>query len=428
MKNLVTMIVLFTTLLEGGSWLLFRSVFREPFSYTEARSLRNRRIDDASPVPAQPAASAPLFTIPHPYLGFVQNPALDPVAVASVHTVPVSEWGFLDDKPPLRSRDDHEVVVGIFGGSVAFWLSVKGVNAMLSELARVPQFRGKRFVVIRTALGGFKQPQQLMALNYLLALGGHFDVVLNIDGFNEVALAPAHNVEQSVFPFFPRSYPSLLGAAGDAQTVRQIGEIAVLTDRAAAYARLFSRPILRHSVFMTTLWRLLDRRIMSSRSWLQFDIETRARNSGGARNYAGCGPRKTYTTAAAMYADLVAVWERGSLQMQQLCAANGIRYFHVLHPNQYERQSKPMGAAEKRVAIRDDSPYAAAVPAAYPALRAAGKRLSVSGVDFYDLSGVFSAQSQPLYIDDCCHFNDEGNRLFGHAIGRHIAADLSRSQ
>ena len=36
--------------------------------------------------------------------------------------------------------------------------------------------------------GGYKQPQQLAALSEALLLGVPLDVVVNIDGYNEVAL------------------------------------------------------------------------------------------------------------------------------------------------------------------------------------------------------------------------------------------------
>jgi len=35
---------------------------------------------------------------------------------------------------------------------------------------------------------GYKQPQQLLVLSYFLSIGQPFDMVMNIDGFNEVAL------------------------------------------------------------------------------------------------------------------------------------------------------------------------------------------------------------------------------------------------
>lgn len=76
------------------------------------------------------------------------------------------------------------MIVGLFGGSFSklCYFSLKSV------LDRHSATLGKNFIVINFATDGYKQPQQLMILNYLLALGAEFDVVINLDGFNEVSL------------------------------------------------------------------------------------------------------------------------------------------------------------------------------------------------------------------------------------------------
>jgi len=40
---------------------------------------------------------------------------------------------------------------------------------------------------------GFKQPQQLQVLTYFLSVGQEFDMVVNIDGFNDVVWALNNN-------------------------------------------------------------------------------------------------------------------------------------------------------------------------------------------------------------------------------------------
>jgi hypothetical protein len=51
---------------------------------------------------------------------------------------------------------------------------------------------------------GWKQPQQPLALSYFLSLGAKYDVVMNLDGFNELALPFLNNLRAGVYPFFPR--------------------------------------------------------------------------------------------------------------------------------------------------------------------------------------------------------------------------------
>jgi hypothetical protein len=410
-------------ILEGLSWVVFRLAFHERFSYEGVAQLKQQRIDEAAA--AHPAKDVyPSLVVPHPFLGFVYNPRHSPKWVLKKHSVPVSDWGFLDDKEPLQAASDQQAVIGLFGGSVAFWFSVQGVDALLEELAQVPELRGKRLVVVRTALGGSKQPQQLMTLSYLLAMGGHFDVVVNLDGFNEVALPPSELVPQGVFPFFPRGWPELLGAAGDPQFSRLVGRVLYLEELAGERARQFSQPVLRHSVFANALWRLLDRSLASQLAISRAELEAYKPAAGAPRrDYAAVGPQRKYRNPEEMYQDLVGMWSRSSLQMQRICAANGILYFHFLQPNQYLEGTKPMSAAERQVAVRPGG-FDRPVQAGYPMLQEAGRDLTAQGVAFTDMTRVFAGISEPLYIDDCCHFNPKGSRILGHAMGRSIAATM----
>ena len=82
--------------------------------------------------------------------------------------------------------DKGEIVMGVFGGSVGsgFALSAQ-ISGTFDKLGNLPEWRGKKVRVLNFALPGFKQPQQLMTLAYFLNMGQHFDIIVNIDGFNE---------------------------------------------------------------------------------------------------------------------------------------------------------------------------------------------------------------------------------------------------
>jgi len=427
--KIIVLSVVSLLLLEALSYVVFRVAFHERFSFAGVARLKQQRISAAtSAQPATPDVD-PAATVPHPYLGFVYNPRNNPEGMRALHTVPVSDWGFLDDKSPLQPAAKDEVVVGIFGGSVAFWFSVQGLDAMLEELAKIPQFRGKRFVVVRTALGGSKQPQQLMALSYLLALGGHFDVLINLDGFNEIALAPGWLIPKEVFPFFPRGWPELLGEAGDPELSRLIGRVLYLEELAGDRARQFSGPIASHSVFANTIWRALDNKLAGELARARAELEAHKPESPAERrNYAAVGPRRQYRNPQEMYQDLVAFWRESSLQMHRLCRANGILYFHFLQPNQYLEGTKPMSEGERKAALWPGSSFERDVRAGYPLMSEAGRALAAQGVAFSDLTRVFDKISEPLYTDTCCHFSVEGNRILGHAMGREIAAAMAKTK
>ncbi len=417
---------LFVLLIEGLSYVGYLAWQKKAFHYREQAELRARQVAAAAAVrKSSSRGSTPI--VPHPFVGFVYDPNYDPEGTKKYHSIPASPWGYLDDKNPIRAKSDDEVTIGLFGGSVAFWLSVQGDGALFEELAQVPAFRGKRLVLVRTALGGAKQPQQLASLNYLLALGGHFDVVINLDGLNEVAIPPG-NVAKGTFAHFPNDWPSLLGQAGDPAVLRLIGEISLLERERGERAQFFSKPILRHSVFANVLWRLLDRRLAGRLSQARLALHDYRPSVEEASPisalFAARGPHRQYSSPELLFEEIAEVWQRSSLLMRASCEANGIRYFHFLQPNQYHPGSKPLGEAEKKIALWPGSGYETGVVQGYPKLLKAGAGLKARGVEFHDLTQLYAGENEPIYIDACCHVNHEGNRRLGQEIGRIVRKAL----
>lgn len=420
-----TLLILVCLAVEVLSYLGFFAVTRRAFTWDRLNKQKQRQVEAAAAVRAD-AAAATTMIVPHPYLGFVYSPDYDPVGMANLHGVPVSDWGFLDDKLPLQPAAPGDVVIGIFGGSVAFYFSVQGVPALLEELAQVPAFRGKRLVVVRTALGGFKQPQQLLTLNYLLSMGGHFDLVINLDGFNEVGISPHSLSPEGIFPFFPRDWGSLVGGPADLSRLRLVGEITHLQKLRGERAALFLKPGLRHSIFTNLLWKLLDRRLFYEIKDKQVALSRYQPEAGTTLPFAVRGPRRPHGSSQALFEDIAGVWKQSSLQMAQVSRANGARYFHFLQPNQYLEGSKPIGEEEREVAfLPPGNPFETGVDTGYPLLKAAGADLARAGLSFHDLSLAFAGVDKPLYIDNCCHFNVEGNALLGKKMGEIIRRELT---
>ena len=64
-----------------------------------------------------------------------------------------------------------------------------GANRLLDDLRANRYFKDRELVPLCLSHEGYKQPQQLLVLAYFLSIGQPFDLVVNIDGFNEVALS-----------------------------------------------------------------------------------------------------------------------------------------------------------------------------------------------------------------------------------------------
>jgi hypothetical protein len=195
-----------------------------------------------------------------------------------------------------------------------------------------------------------------------------------------------------------------------------VGTAAVLESARRRAAGIFSAPPLRWSRTAGLAWTLLDRQLAARIAAAEASLVAERPRT---RDPQAQGPR--LPGGEDVQAGAAALWQQSSLQMARLCAGLGIPYFHFLQPNQYVPDGKPMGEAERRVAWRAESPFRAGVERGYPRLREAGAALAAQGVAFQDLSGLFRDVPEPLYVDDCCHLDERGNRRLAAAIGSAIA-------
>ena len=410
--------------LELFSFLAVSAARRQWFSYDRLQSARVAIAESAAaPAATPPGQQMPWFVaqeVVHPYLGFVLDRSFERCQPELAGYTDVLDFGFsCSDVPLIQHRSADKVILGIFGGSVAHAFPAPGMGPLREELARSPRFAGKQIVVVPLALPGYKQPQQLMTLTYFLMLGGEFDLVINLDGFNEVALPAVENVPKGVFPLFPRSWFFRAGAL-DPATRTRMGEVAWLRDRRAVHAKFFSHAPLRYSTTAALLWTLLDRIDVIRASTAQAKL---LKERTHTTSFVQQGPARTYPDKSAMFADLVAAWHRSSLQMHLLSQANGATYYHFLQPNQYLPGSKPIADGERRLALRDSDGFRHSVEVGYPLARAAGRQLVSSGVRFHDMTQVFASERRPVYVDDCCHFDVTGYEILARAMGRAIVAD-----
>lgn len=408
--------------LELGSFAILSFSAGAAQSWSGLRQLRESRLDtDPVELARDPKnwrehriARPPAL---HPFIGYVANPVGHPRVGEPGFSRQAADYGFPLNRVDLfRDVDDEEVVIGVFGGSFAANLAAGGTRLAGDLRQDLQRYPGKKLTVMSFAIAGHKQPQQLMALNYLLALGVHLDVAINLDGFNEIALPAVTNVPKGYFAFYPRGW-LLMVEDLDQDLRRTAGELTYLRRRRAERAAFFSRPPLSYSMTAGLVWTIMDAPLTRRISTAERALEEQRTPSG---DYQARGPHQEYASDAAMFADLVAFWKRSSRAMDGVCRRYGIEYHHFLQPNQYFPGSKPLSAEERRIAWDDQHPYKPAVEQAYPLLVAAGEELRREGVAFHDLTMVFAETTETLYRDACCHVNYQGNRAITRAIARAI--------
>lgn len=344
----------------------------------------------------------------HPFLGWVKNPQVNSGTDLFDRHIPVNSLGFNDDEQGILKREPGRVIIGIAGGSVAWQMSVAGEQALRKRLEESAAFRGKDIRLIRLAMSGYKQPQQLMALNYLLALGAEFDVIVNVDGYNEVALTACENVNGDVFMAYPRMWHARMQDVVDPRTYSVSYRLFHLRAVRQQLARDRMESVFHWSPTLNVVWCLRDRLVEGQ--IIALGEELMQRNLKEGRGFQFCGPSQTWDGGEYPYDRIVELWRNCSLQMCRVCQINGIAYLQFLQPNQYLPGSKPMGEKERRDSIADLQCYGDCVAKGYPLMIAEGRNLRERGVDFHDLTMLFSNIEEPIYIDGFCHYNEQGNQ------------------
>jgi hypothetical protein len=318
-------------------------------------------------------------------------------------------------------KGNREFIVGLFGGSVGVFFCLAGVDRLVADLQQHEFFKDRTIVPLCMAHEGYKQPQQLLVLAYFLSIGQTFDLVINIDGFNEVALSSLNN-EQGVDISMP-SVSHLL------PLVNLIDQATLTPEKLQSLAA-----ISQHKQRLNRLTETLQRNRLASIGVLlgsyrasvarRYDEESRhfatLQSIRSDRSLVSVIPPTEQRPGAMLYEDIARHWAQASLLMRDMLAARGTPYVHVLQPNQY-RTSRTFTPEEARTALNAASPYKTGVEQGYPALLAeATSRGMTRQAGFVDASHIFDNEPTPVYIDNCCHYTSTGYRLLADAIANAV--------
>ena len=362
----------------------------------------------------------------HPYFGPTHQPGIPfdlPEALRAPGAAPApaatNNFGFTSTRDyPVARATPRQLLVGIFGGSVAAWFCQVGSDRLVSRLTAVPAFRDRDVVPLCFAHEGYKQPQQLLILSYFLSIGQELDVAVNIDGFNEVALSRLNDARGSDISMPSVMHMDPLTALLDrssmsAEKVESLARIQTYRRRVNAAASRTNGASSAALYFLySRLHTVLDR---------QYQAEVRAFDAlpaSSATSLIRVTPKVHPREGQALWDDIAGGWVRSSLLMHEMLAARGARYVHVLQPNQYFT-TRAFAPGEAAVALAADSPFKPGAEQGYPVLEraAASGALASAGVTFVDGVHLFDAERMPVYIDNCCHYTRRGYELLADAIG-----------
>ena len=324
---------------------------------------------------------------------------------------------------PFIKTGEHQFVIGLFGGSVGAWFCQVGARRLVDDLKHHRYFDGREIVPVCFSHEGYKEPQQLLVLAYFLSIGQSFDLVIDIDGFNEVALGALneqHGLDQSM-PSVMHLEPLIDLVDRASLTPEKLRSLNAIEEYKERINRLVARLGATRSA---ALHFALDRLYRSARRSYQEELgrfSNLPSNPTTTSLIMAARPVKTRTDAAR-FDDIASSWIRASLSMHALLQTRGIPYVQVLQPNQYYTRRR-FTAEERPIALSSNSPFKTGAEGGYPALVKAADAAQLSKtMTFLDATGIFDAEPSAVYIDDCCHYTLRGNQLLADFIAKSVLA------
>jgi hypothetical protein len=333
----------------------------------------------------------------HPMFGWVRSPG------PKINTA-----GFLETASYPYRATEGELVIGLFGGSVAEQVCASAKQRLEQGLLQIVPERGfDRARVLCFAVAGHRQPQ---SLSTFLAYLDTIDVAVFLEGFNEVVFWSR--------PGYPLDLPNVgLWTPLVAQSAVGGTDAIVESLRSVAKVRKhltepFLWPPLRDSAAAHLGWSVLAAWERSREEGLRDELVQRAT----AQRFVDGD-----VTEAEMRERYLALYGSIVRWTAMIGRTSGVAVLHALQPNQYVEGSKPW-SEEENARFRGDAAARAFVAAGYPRLQHALAEARSEGAGAIDLSDAFRGVAETLYVDSCCHLNERGTALVADALVRAIEA------
>ncbi|MBD1826341.1 hypothetical protein NDI47_15360 [Microcoleus vaginatus GB1-A2] len=364
----------------------------------------------------------------HPFFGFIQKPSPD-----FRPGFKVNNYGFISPYDyPFKKIKKNQFIIGIFGGSVASDYAIFQVqNQILPKyLKQLPALKDKEFVILSFATGGYKQPQQLLILNYFLALGQELDMVVNIDGFNEVALSNLNNKNEVdlTMPSIQHIGPLANFANNSLSTKAMEATLRIQENKTRINQGLSSLQNC-YLAACNTLTSVYVQHLVNNYKTdvLKFE-EERTKKQKDDSSVIYINTNKSVLQDSVAFEEMAGNWAKSSIFMHKVLSASNVPYFHVLQPNQYYETKRVFGEAEKQIAFNKETPYAKSVQIGYPALFKKFPNLEKNNINILNAVNVFDRAKDAVYVDSCCHYNQAGQVIFSDYVGRSILEALRKDE
>ena len=392
----------------------FFYTYRKPYQQIQETTERKLTGEGLHPYFGQTHTPGVAFSVP----ASLQNPST-PAQLANNNFGFVSPYHY----PFTKTRND-QYVIGLFGGSVGVWFCQIGAHRLVEDLKQNDLFKNKEIVTLCFSHEGYKQPQQLLVLAYFLSIGQQFDMVVNLDGLNDVALGRLNDQRgmdismpsaQHIEPLInlidqatltPEKLLSLAAIERDKERLNSLADRIPRTHLATinfVLERIYRRTLNDYNAELGRFANLPS----NPRGNSLIQPTARVRNRDGA----------------AVFEDIARNWATASLLMHQMLLPRGIPYVHCLQPNQYYG-TRVFSAEEAKVALNNDSPFKASTEQGYPLLER--ESAALKDIHFFSAVHAFDDERAAVYMDNCCHYTLAGNYRLADFMAARILSALKR--
>ncbi len=271
-----------------------------------------------------------------------------------------------------HAEDPRLVTIALFGGSSTYCHEVPDeytwASLLQKRIAASPDTQIVR--VLNFGVPGASSKQELDRLRYEISQGMVPDVCVFFDGVNDTA--------QGVYNGSPDK---------------------TINDTERLYKRKWYRQIARQSSLLTLVY-------ANVRSWQM--------------------SKPTHLNDADLLEDLAMKTAKGLVEnwakAKQLCESHGIKMYAFLQPNLYTLDSNRFTKEEEL--LEDIRPgMDVCFQATYPLFRELMAGIQEYNKHFLDLSNIYEATFQPIYLD-FCHVASHGNKIIADAIYMRIIDDV----
>jgi len=380
-------------------------------AHATARSLRSLLSPSEAYAPATVGTELPVGT---------QRPILNPYYASEEK----SDFGGVFAHFRQEARPDDYTIL-LTGGSVAAFFALTEGEALARDLESDARLAGRRVVVLQGAHASHKQPQQLNRVALHLSMGHRPDLVIDLNGFNEMAFG-VENGRKGCNPAWPTSPSWGTSVAGvsspSPERMDLIAQLWKLRNESYDLVRTALKHGLQRSCAIGALAEARMRSLSVRRGDLQQRIALVENASTDERTRRQVGGPEFDASPEALLEASERVWTESSRSMRALCDSRGLAYLHVLQPALFDAGSKPVSAEEERIQNPNDS-WLVGARDGLPRLRRAGLQLAAEGEHFLDASRMFAEMTETFYVD-AIHFSPSGNARLRGLIVERIRADI----